>query len=124
MASLGLPAARASVLLALERDPETGDRVKGVIEALHVLDNRNKRMCANIADLMRNIVLSGQDKGLADQDWRGVLEAALHQALDDEACRKLARSLGAPVPGWRQGGGRGIAVLPESVLNSRKLPCS
>ena len=54
------------------------------------------------ADLMRNIVLSGQDKGLADQDWRAVLEAALHQALDDEACRKLARSLGAPVPGWRQ----------------------
>ena len=54
------------------------------------------------ADLMRNIVVSGQDKGLADSDWRAVLEAALHQALDDEACRKLARSLGAPVPGWRE----------------------
>lgn len=34
VAELDLPAARASVLLALERDPDTGDRVKAVIEAL------------------------------------------------------------------------------------------
>ena len=46
---LGLPAARASVLLALERDPETGDRVKGVIEALRRGDA--------LAD------------GLPDRDW-------------------------------------------------------
>ncbi len=49
VSDLGLPAARASVLLALERDPETGDRVKGVIEALRRGDA--------LAD------------GLPDRDW-------------------------------------------------------